>query len=306
MINLNQMDEQNQYIDRDAGRSSIVLPEILSLCATTWPTIDLSAFKESYQHVTDFFRGENPNFTKNFLPYHNLRHTRIVTLATARLFHGLHHGGTQIRAVAVEKGLLCALFHDTGMLELRMEQHPFIDNKKSVSHEKRSAQLMRTYIGVIGLPIYYSLECEDVINHTNLALDPKSIECSNESKLIGQVVGSADVIAQMADRYYLECLSSLFYEMQKEDNTQFSTLHEMMANTTAFYELIKDRLQNQLGGVYHSLTHHFEKTLQIDRNVYMDQIDANIDYLNKIIAHCDYKDGQISKFLRRTPPSLEE
>lgn len=300
------MDEQSQYIDRDAGRSSIVLPEVLSLCATTWPTVDLSAFKESYQHVTDFFRGENPNFNKNILPYHNLRHTRIVTLATARIFHGLHHGGTKIRAVAVEKGLLCALFHDTGMLELRMEQHPFIDKAHVVSHEKRSAQLMRTYNGVIGLPVYYSLECEEIINHTNLAIAPDTIECSNESKLIGQVVGSADVIAQMADRYYLECLSSLFYEMQKDNNTQFSTLQEMMGNTTAFYELIKNRLQNQLGGVYHSLKHHFKKTLQTDRNIYMDQIDANIEYLNKIIEHCDDKNSQISKFLRRTPPNLED
>ena len=300
------MGEQNQYIDRDAGRSSIVLPEILSLCVAAWPTIDLSAFKESYQHVTDFFRGESPDFNKNILPYHNLRHTRIVTLATARLFHGLHLSGTQIFAAAVEKGLLCALFHDTGMLELRMERHPFIDKKNTITHERRSAQLMRTYIGVIGLPIYYSLECEDIINHTNLAIKPNVISCSNESKLIGQVVGSADIIAQMADRYYLECLSSLFYEMQKDNKTQFSTLQEMMSNTTEFYELIKDRLQNQLGGVYHSLQHHFKKTLQVDRNVYMDQIDANIDYLNKIIDHCDYKEGQFAQFLRRIAPSLEK
>lgn len=299
------MDDKHQYIDRDAGRSSIVLPEILSLCATTWPTVDLSAFKESYQHVTDFFRGENPVFNKNILPYHNLRHTRIVTLAAARIFHGLHHGGTKIRAVAVEKGLLCALFHDTGMLELRMEQHPFIDCKSTVTHEKRSAQLMRSYISIIGLPVYYSLECEEIINHTNLAVETNAIVCSNESKLIGQVVGSADVIAQMADRYYLECLSSLFYEMKKDDSTQFSTLHEMMVNTSAFYESIKGRLQNELGGVYHSLRHHFNKTLQVDRNVYMDQIDANVDYLNKIMDQCEYKDGKISKFLRRTPPNLE-
>lgn len=291
--------------DRDAGKTSIILPEILSLCATTWPTIDLSSFKECYKHVTHFFKGQNPHFEKNVLPYHNLRHTRLVTLATARIFHGLHLNGTVLRGVAVEKGLLCALFHDTGLLDMRMEQHPFIDTTDTVSHEKRSAQLMRTYVNVIGLPIYLSIECEEIINHTNLNITPQTIDCSNESRWIGQVVGSADLIAQMADRYYLECLSSLFYEMQRANNSQFPTVEEVMKHTTIFYQEIQERLENQLGGVHHSLRQHFFHQHLVDRNIYLDQISANIDYLNMIIEKCSGKDEEISTFLRRTPPTLE-
>jgi len=300
------MNNESKYRDRDTGRSSAILPEILSLCASTWPKIDLSALKDSYRYVTDFFRGKNSNFEKNILPYHNLRHTRIVTLATARLFHGLHHRGVEIRAAAVEKGLLSALFHDTGMLELRIETHPFINKlKATTTHETRSAQLMRTYISVIGLPLFYSIECEEIINHTNLNIKPDSIECSNESKLIGQVIGSADIIAQMADRYYLESLSYLFHEMEKANNSQYETVQEMMRNTTSFYELMKDRLENQLGNIYHALREHFKRTRGIDRNIYLDQINANIEYLNKIIKQCDSEGVQISHFLRRVPPVLE-
>lgn len=299
------MNETDKHRDRDAGRSSVILPEILSLCASTWPRIDLSAFKQSYRHVTDFFRGEDPSFERNNLPYHNLRHTRIVTLATARLFHGLYLSGVEIRAVAVEKGLLCALFHDIGMLELRIESHPFLGSISSITHETLSSKLLRTYINVIGLPIFYSIECEEIINHTNLNINPGTISCSSESKLIGQVVGSADIIAQMADRYYLECLSSLFYEMEKDNKSEYKTLQEMMHNTTAFYELVKERLEHQLGNVHRALHFHFKQTQGIDRNIYIDQINANIDYLNKIIKQCEIEGVQISKFLRRVPPSLE-
>lgn len=294
----------NQH-DRDAGTTSVILPEILSLCAATWPTIDLSSFKECYKHVTDFFKGENPYFDKNILPYHNLRHTRLVILATARIFHGLHLSGTVLRSVAVEKGLLCALFHDTGLLSMRTEHHPFLKTIDTLSHEKRSAQLMRTYVNVIGLPIYLSIECEEIINHTNLQIAPKTIECSSESRIIGQVVGSADLIAQMADRYYLECLSSLFYEMKVANNNNFPTMEEMMKHTSTFYQEIQERLENQLGGVHHSLKHHFFHQHLVDRNIYLDQITANIDYLTVIIEKCYGKDEKITDFLRRTPPKLE-
>ncbi len=300
------MNNDSSHKNRDIGKSSVVLPEILSLCASIWPTIDLSAFKTTYRHVTDFFRGEDSNFEKNVLPYHNLRHTRIVTLATARIFHGLHHSGTTIRAIAVEKGLLAALFHDTGMLELRTEEHPFITPKHSINHEVRSAQLMRTYINIIGLPIYYSIECEEIINHTNLNIKPNSISCSKESRIIGQVLGSADIIAQMADRYYLECLSSLFNEMKRENNSQYETVQEMMRNTASFYELIRERLEHQLGNIYHVLSYHFKESQGIARNIYIDQINANINYLNKIIKQCDSEGVPISQFLRRVPPILEK
>lgn len=267
--------------------------------------MDLSSFKECYKHITDFFRGENPYVEKNVLPYHNLRHTRLVTLATARIFHGLHHSGKSLRGVVVEKGLLCALFHDAGMLAMRTEQHPFLDNKKGTSHEKRSSQLMRAYGIVVGLPNFFSIECEEIINHTNLSISPKSIECSVESSLIGCVIGSADLISQMADRYYLECLSSLFYEMQRDNTTEFPSLEKMMKNTKSFYHDIKKRLENELGGVHHALTHHFLHHQQINKNVYLEQIAANIEYLDIIIEKCYMKNEKISDFLRRKPPTLE-
>ena len=299
------MDKNQLPQNRDAGKTSDILPEILSLCVSTWPTIDIVPFKACYKHVSDFFRGKNPYFEKNILPYHNLRHTRLVTLATARIFHGLHHSGKTLRGTVVEKGLLCALFHDAGMLAMRTDQHPFLNKKKGTSHEKRSGQLMRGYGLVVGLPTFFSIECEEIINHTNLNISPKSIECSKESSLIGCVVASADLISQMADRYYLECLSSLFYEMQGDNNTEFPSLEEMMRNTKRFYNDTQKRLDNELGGVHHALTHHFLHHQQINKNIYLEQITANMEYLDIIIEKCYMKNEKVSDFLRRKPPTLE-
>ena len=56
-----------------------------------------------------------------------------------------------------------------------------------------------------------SRDCATIINYTDLESDPATFDYHpHEIQLAGQVIGSADILAQMADRYYLECLPLLF------------------------------------------------------------------------------------------------
>ena len=92
------------------------LDEILFLAAKICPSIDLRLIREVDADLTSIFSGSYPKLPENSLPYHNLRHSQMVVLATARLFHGLHCKHICVLPETLLKGLLAAYFHDTGML----------------------------------------------------------------------------------------------------------------------------------------------------------------------------------------------
>lgn len=293
------------YIDDDCGQTQIVLPEILAICSKAWPESEFTSFIQCYHYVTDFFTGKHPDFPKSALPYHNLRHTRIVTLATARLFHGMLRQGKKIEAFQVEQGLICSLFHDTGLLKMNPEglvRHNL--SQRYGVHERQSARILRTYLNELGLDENLGKECGSILNFTNINVDPQDIDCTDSARLIGYVVGSTDIISQMADRYYLECLPLLYTEMVIEDYCQFSSLYDLFLKTNSFYTVIQKRLQNDLGGVYEDFSYHFLHETGENKNVYMERIESNLSYLSEILK--DYDEDNLEQFLRRTPPEINE
>ena len=52
---------------------------------------DLNLIRQIHNDLATIFAGLHPDFQKNTLPYHNLRHSQMVVLATIRLFDGLHY-----------------------------------------------------------------------------------------------------------------------------------------------------------------------------------------------------------------------
>jgi len=92
------------------------LPEILILAEKICPSVDLKLIEQIDSDVSALFSGSSADFQKNTLPYHNLRHSRMVVLAAMRLFHGLQGNQVHISRETLVKGLLAAYFHDTGML----------------------------------------------------------------------------------------------------------------------------------------------------------------------------------------------
>ena len=61
-----------------------------------------------------------------------------------------------------------------------------------------------------------SRKCSQMIQCTKLSLSPKDLVFDTEEvKLMGHILGTADIIAQMADRVYLERLPLLFDELKE-------------------------------------------------------------------------------------------
>ena len=299
------MDNQNLSKIFEGGRTGKPLDEILSLAKGICPTIDLQLIRDIHHDLTAFFTGLHPDFQKNTLPYHNLRHSQMVVLATIRLFDGIHCSNHfTITTDMLLKGLLAAYFHDTGML--RSQGDPALSGTEYMAgHEARSIQFLKTYIDQKGFGDELFRDCPTIINYTDLRSDPATFEShSQEIQLVGQIVGSADILAQMADRYYLECLPLLHNELKAGGLSQHSSALELMEHTANFYHnVVLKRILTTFSHTASAMRTHFRERYQIDRNLYLDNIDKNIDYLNKIIKKCHGVDC-FDKYLRRLPPTI--
>jgi len=280
------------------------LDEILFLAEKICPTIDLGRIREVHADLISFFSGSTPDFQKNTLPYHNLRHSQMVVLAAARLFHGLNCNRVPISSDTLFKGLLAAYFHDTGML-LQESESTHSGMEYMANHEARSIEFLNKYVDRKGFGEDLSRDCATIIKYTDLDSDPATFDYhSHEIQLAGQVVGSADILAQMSDRYYLECLPLLFNEQKTGGINQHSSALELMDHTANFYHnVVLKRLTTTFSNTSKAMQTHFREMYKVDRNLYIDNIDKNIEYLKKIIAQCDGIDC-LEKHLKRIPPPI--
>jgi hypothetical protein len=128
-----------------------------------------------------------------------------------------------------------------------------------------------------------------------------------EFRLIGNLLGSADIMTQMADRCYLEkCYDRLYPEFvrggiarkQHKDGSEeiiFSSAADLIFKTPRFYAGANKRLKQDLGGCYNYIEKHFG-----GQNLYYDELEKNINHAKAIAA-----EGDIS-LLRRRPPKITE
>ena len=123
-------------------------------------------------------------------------------------------------------------------------------------------------------------------------------------KLLGTLLGSADIIAQMSDRCYLEkCRDRLYPEFVeggithkktvKGDVVVFASAQDLLRKTPSFYQNATKRLDGDLGGAYNYAQAHFGGAT----NLYMDALRQNIRFVEKNVK------GEINEIvLRRVPP----
>jgi hypothetical protein len=287
----------------EAGLDENLLDEILFLAGKICPSIDLGLLRRIHNDLISFFSGSYPDFQKNTLPYHNLRHSQMVVLASVRLFHGLHCSHLHISPETLFKGLLAAYFHDTGML-LRRSDAAHAGSEYMANHEARSILFLRKYVIQKDFGEDIARDCATIIKYTDLDSDPATFDSHPpEIQLAGQAVGSADILAQMADRYYLECLPLLFDEQESGGINQHDSALELMEHTANFYhDVVLKRLTLTFSNTSRAMQTHFRERYNIDRHLYLENIDKNINYLKKIISKCK-SIGCLERHLKRVPPT---
>lgn len=287
----------------ESGATSDPLDEIMTLAALVQPRFNPLLLQQLHHDLARIFGGSYPGFRASTSQYHNLRHTYSVALATARLLHGLSCTGQDISIQVMEQALYSAYFHDTGLLTETSDQTAS-GAIYTQGHEERSINFMGRYLGSNNLAEPLMQECSAVIKSTNLALDPRDIAFpSPASKLAGYVLGSADILAQMADRCYLERLPFLFEEHIEGGVTTHVSAVELMEKTAFFYNnIVRARLTNAFANTAEALHAHFQQRWRINDNLYYTNITKNLDYLAKILQLCEEEEECLNSFLKRTPP----
>ena len=266
---------------------SMTYAEIVKTLAFVDPDFDTSFLKKVYSDIICLFNGEYPGYRASNTKYHNLEHTCAVTLAATRLIHGLHVQGQRFSSRVIELALISALFHDTGLIQTEEEQEG-TGAQFTIGHEERSIGLMREYLSANNFPAEDIHDCGHIIMCTILALPLAEIPFrSEEIRLAGKVLGSADLIAQIADSNYLEKLPLLFLEFKEAKMPGFETPLELFKNTGEFYySVVRTRLTEELGSVSTAALFHFRERWDIDRDLYSESIMNNIKYMRKINVDC--------------------
>jgi hypothetical protein len=272
-----------------------------SLYARPRPVI----LNQAFDDMVRLYRGEYPGYTSCDTGYHDLQHALEVTLAMARLLDGYERSrgeGRSMEEKLFQLGVICALFHDMGYIRKSNDKKHTNGAEYTRTHVSRGARFLREYLPTIGMAEHAEVAGQ-IVHFTGYERPVASIRVPDPIfRLIGSLLGSADIIAQMSDRCYLEkCRDRLYEEfvvggiakVQTDAGEQvvFASAEDLLRKTPTFYQNASRRLEDDLGGAYNFAQSHFGGT-----NLYMDAVKQNIRFVERA-------SNEPEIVLRRQPPS---
>ena len=279
--------------------------EINRIYGHLYPGQETRQLDQAFRDATSLYQGKYPGYRGCDTPYHDIQHVLDVTLAMARLIDGYECGGIGVErldAPLFRLGVVVALFHDCGyLLKLDDTEHGN-GGEVTLTHVSRGADFLRQYLPGIGMGDVADVAAR-LIHFTGFETPVAKIDVPTlRHKLLGNLLGSADIIAQMSDRCYLEkCRDRLYPEFVAGGVTTkhtgsgevvvFSSPEDLVIKTPQFYRTASRRLDSELGGAYRYAKEHFG-----GNNLYMDAVKQNVRFAERI-----GQDGKVE--LRRHPPS---
>ncbi len=288
-----------------------VYHEIRSILADICPESMSEPLHQAFSDLTQMYKGDLDGYLACDVPYHDLQHVMDVTLAAARLISGFEQSNRKSKRLGSKRavlGIILALYHDCGYI--RSVQDGQHDNgaEYTRSHISRGADYLTEYLPRIGLADAVPMLTR-LIHFTGYEMLIEDIDMSSrKDRILGYLVGSADLLAQMADRCYLEkCRDRLYPEfvlggmttMIKDDGTEkvlYDSPEDLLRKTPEFYEFMaKKRMEEKFENVS-----QYAKTFFGGQDLYHEEIDRNLGHLNWVI-----KEGDFS-LLRRTLPDTPE
>jgi hypothetical protein len=255
-----------------------------------YPGGDPEFVPQAFDRVIDCFLGKYRDYQPIDALYHDLEHTLQGTLCLVRLLCGRTAAGVEPRLTQrmFELGLLSILLHDTGYLK-RNNDVGGTGAKYTYVHVGRSAEFAKGLLTEMGFSPAEISSVQNMIHCTGVKLKIGSIPFQSRlEREIGQCVGTADLLGQMAAEDYPSKLSILFLEFAEAArrdpgnagaHVAFANAEELIRNTPAFWEnFVKPKLDNELGGAHRHLIGPDR------RNQYFDRIERNIDRIRRQIA----------------------
>jgi hypothetical protein len=259
---------------------------------THFPKYSFARMKHAFAYVKKLFAGDTNEFHACDTGYHNLQHTLEVTLAMGRISAGYiaaGEGEVKLTAKHFELGIVCALFHDSGYFRRKGDYRAGNGAVYTKVHVSRGAKLLRSKLVDFGMDEFDAV-ITPILHFTGYERPVATIRLKAlEFRLIGSLLGTADIMSQMADRCYLEkCAKHLYTEFvvggvarrRTNDGKEvvlFESAEDLLRKTPGFYKGAMKRLDTDLQGVHQFVNHYFGK-----KNLYFEAITRNIEHVERM------------------------
>jgi hypothetical protein len=291
----NENDVANKVNVEDPSK---VRDSVLSLFTARYPGADFDPLRQAFDDLQALFQGRYPGYLACDTLYHDLRHTLDMTLAMARLIDGHDRScapADRLGARRAIMGVLIALLHDSGYLKRSSEAEVENGAVFTKVHVSRSADFISAYLPKLGFAGEAPLASR-LVHFTGYEMEIEDI-CVDDprDRMIGCMVGTADLIGQMSDRMYLEKVRQFLYEefvwasIAREklpdgrEIVRYSSPEDLVIKTPGFYEYVaRTRIAKKLAHADRYAESHFD-----GRNLYQAEIDRNISFLREAIETGD-------------------
>jgi hypothetical protein len=277
------------------------------LFTTTWPGESFDRVARSFDDFDRLFTGRMPGYHGVDTVYHDRQHSLDMTLAMTRLMVGYERSTDAAMRFGVDRAVMAivtALFHDAGYIREFDDQQHHNGAEFTLYHVTRSARFLAKFLPTIGMESWVPVATR-VVHFTGYEMQLSQIPLSNpRDRKLGTVIGTADLIAQMADRCYLEkCRDRLYPEFvlggiaaapgtDGAMRVRYSSGLDLLRQTPQF---VRDTRIQRLEGEFDHAYRYLEPLFG-GKNPYIEAIDRNLGYLNRVLR------TERWPMLRRNPP----
>jgi hypothetical protein len=287
--------------------AAAVLAAVEALYRPAWPDTSMQPLEDAFDHFEELFAGLVPGYFGVDTVYHDRQHTLDITLALARLIVGYERQQQPDARLGGERaivGIITGLFHDVGYLRRTNEAESRNGAEFTRTHVARGARFIADFLPVVGLSAWVPVATQ-IVHFTGYEVPFAQINVSDPRDIaLGHMLGTADMIAQMADRCYLEkCRDRLYAEFVLGGvalpiaangglQVKYASGVDLLRQTPEFITEVRAK---RLDGEFHSAYRYVEVLFE-GRNPYMESIDRNVNYLRQILRSENWV------LLRRNPP----
>jgi len=309
-----QLDQQDRRSDYDVTNTvrvdspRDVARAVRRLFERQYPETSFDAVWLAFRDFERLYSGKDPEYHAVDTAYHDIQHSLDMTLAAARLVVGHERSVEPVEQLGAERAkfiIVAALFHDAGYIRHRERDYNAENGAEFTrTHVTRSGAYLERYLSSVGLGAFVDVVAR-VVHYTGYEMRIEDIELEEPKDCIaGRLLGTADLLAQMADRCYLEkCRDRLYPEFvlgrvavstgAAGSHAAYQSGRDLLEKTMIFYHSsARQRLDESFRAAYRYL----EALFGDGSNPYMVFIDKNLAFLEQIKSRGDWS------LLRRRPP----
>jgi hypothetical protein len=284
-----------------------VADAVRTLFVAAWPGEAFDRVAVAFEEFDKLFTGRMPGYHGVDTVYHDRQHSLDMTLAMARMMVGYESTVPAAERFGAERAvmaLVISLFHDAGYIRESDDQTHRNGAEFTLYHVTRSARFLARFLPTIGMESSVPIATR-VVHFTGYEIELNQIQLQDaRDRKLGHLLGTADLIAQMADRCYLEkCRDRLYPEFVLGGiaavtgsngalNVKYSSGLDLLRQTPQFVRATRvQRLEGEFEHAYRYLEVLFD-----GKNPYLEAIERNLHFLDRVLR------TERWPLLRRNPP----